>query len=218
MAVRFPRRKRPGYKRCASMVLGDATKALAVANSVKRLLNVEFKNHDVTLTSVGIPDGVGLITQLTNIPQGDTGISRDGANLKLTSIYMKLLLRISASATNSNIRVMIVCDKQTNQAIYTTADLLLSAANVVSVVSPLNLDNQFRFKILYDKNFSVFDSGSKTALSKVYKKLNLKLRFDASTPSIADLRSSSLSLVLISSEPTNEPTVSGVIRLRFVDN
>ncbi len=210
--------KRPGYYSCGKMVAGDAKQALALAKNVKSLLNVEFKNHDISITPVGIPDGVGVIHQLTNIPQGDTGESRDGSNIKITSIYIKLLLNINVSAITTSVRVLLVQDKQTNQTIYATSDLLSTVANVQSIVSPMNLDNQFRFKVLYDKVFSIDDNGVQTKFIKIYKKVSTKLRFDASIPSIADLRSSSYSLVLISDETTNEPVVTGELRLRYLDN
>ncbi len=210
--------RRPGYKACGKMVYGDAKKALAIARSVKSLMNVEFKNHDVDHSATAIADGVGNIVQLTNIPQGDTTITRDGSNCKITSVYINLLLRINASATNTNVRVSLVHDKQTNQAIYATADLLSNVNNVNSIVSPLNLDNQYRFHILYNKVFKITDSGQQTAVVKIYKKMQMKLRFDGNTPSIADLRSGSLSLLLISNEATNTPTFTGSCRIRFVDN
>ncbi len=214
-----PSSNRPGYKACAKMVAGDAQKALRVARHVKSLLNVEKKNHDVSVTAVGVPDGVGTIFQLTNIPQGDTTISRDGSNVKIISIYIKILMILDASATTgSSFRVILVHDKQTNQAIYTTAELLSTVVNGSSLVSPLNLDNQFRFRILHDKCYTLSDGGSKHKFVKIFKKVNTRLRFDASTPSIADLRSSSYSLVLIGNETTNEPNVRFEARLRFVDN
>ncbi len=200
------------------MVISDASKALALARGVKRLLNVEFKNHDLLQGAVGIPDGVGTIFQLTNIPQGDTGTSRDGANVKITSIYIKGIMILSSSANSTVYRIMLVEDKQTNQAIYSTADLLADTGNVNSLVAPLNLDNQFRFNVLYDQ-LSVVDDGAKKSLPfKIFKTVNKRLRFDASTPGIGDLRSSSYSLLMISSEPTNTPSMRFFSRFRFVDN
>ncbi len=208
----------PTYIRCGKMVVSDASKALAIASSVKRLLNVEIKNHDFSQTAVTIPDGAGTIFELTNIPQGDTGITRDGANVKITSIYIKGIVILAAAATTTTYRIVLVEDKQTNQAIYVTADLLATVANVQSVVSPLNLDNQFRFNVLYDRIYHVDDSNMKSQDFKIYKKVNKRLRFDASTPDITDLRSSSYSLLCISTEPTNAPSLRFEARLRFVDN
>lgn len=210
--------KRRNFVKKSMTAMEMASKALNIALLLKRLVNVEIKNFDVVHATAAVPDGVGLIVQLTNIPQGDTTITRDGSNLKILSIYVNILIRINGSAANSNIRVALVQDTQTNQAIYTTADILSDVTNIESVVSPLNLDNQFRFRILHNKVYNISDSANKTAVCKIYKKLNMRLRYDASTSAIADLTSNSLSLLLISNEATNEPTFTGVTRLRFVDN
>ncbi len=209
---------RPGYRKCAKMVYGDASKALSMARHLKSMLNVEFKNHDVSVVGGTIIDGAGFINQLTNIPQGDGTSARDGANVKITSIYCKLLIDIHASATTSQVRLLLVEDKQTNQAIYTAADLLQTVVNIQSIVSPKNLDNQFRFNVLHDKVYTLSATGTTSKYITIYKKVSKRLRFDASTPSIADLRSSSYSLLWISNEPTNAPGVSAEFRLRYVDN
>ena len=69
--------RRPGYRACGRMVYGDAKKALVIAKGVRRLLNVEIKNFDTQFTFVTL--GAPTITQLTNIPRGDTTNERDGA-------------------------------------------------------------------------------------------------------------------------------------------
>ncbi len=123
-----------------------------------------------------------------------------------------------ATAVNTQMRCMIVHDKQTNEAIYTAADLLQDVTVSDSIVAPRNLDFGRRFQVLYDKVHVFSDSGSTNTVKKVYKKLNIKLRFDGSTPSIADLTQSSLSLFLISNEPSNTPLITFFVRLRYVDN
>ncbi len=206
------------YGKTAMTTVNVAHKALSTALMVKKLLNVEFKNHDVTFSTATVADGVGSITALTNIAQGDTTLLRDGSSMKVVSVQCKLLLKINASASSSDLRMMIVLDSQTNQAIYTTADLLQSVVNIISVVSPLNLDNKFRFRVLYDKIYNVDTGTSSTRLLKFYKKLDLKIRYDNAAAAITSLTSNSLSVVFISNEPTNEPTVTGIFRVRFIDN
>ncbi len=215
---RLQTQSRPGYWACGKMVLSDAKKALIMAQRIKASLNVEYKNHDLAFVNTAIVDGVGNIVQLSNIPQGDTGESRDGSNVKITSIYIKGIFVLNPSATTSQYRILLIEDKQTNQAIYATADVLTTVVNKHSIVSPLNLDNQFRFKVLYDKMFDLSITGRQSRTFKIYKKVNRRLRFDGSVPDITDLRSSSYSLLLIGSEATNAPTCLFESRLRFVDN
>ncbi len=209
---------RPGYRACGSMVAGDARKALTIAKSIKRLINVEVKNFDVQLTGTAITD-TPLITQLSNIPQGDGVSARDGAQCKMIGLELSFALNQStSSAGGTQIRVMLVQDKQTNQAIYTAADLLEDVTQSDALVSPRNLDNMRRFSVLLDRTWVLNIAGVTNILYKHYFKKDVLLRFDASTPSIADLTQNSMSLLLVGNEVTNDPTITLFARLRYVDN
>ncbi len=187
-------------------------------NKIKRNLNVEKKEWNTTLTAATIVNGSGAIQQLTNIPQGDTTSSRDGSQCRVLSVQGKGIISQDPDAVQTVVRLMLVLDKQTNQAIYNTSDLLETVVNVASLIAPLNLDNKNRFIVLWDKIFS-FSSNSQTVRTfKFFKKLNLLLRYDASTPSIADLTSNSLSMVRISSEASMVPQLDIITRVRFIDN
>jgi len=78
------------YVKHAGTALDYSIKALTIARGIKKMINVEYKFHDVQLTSVALPQ-TPLITQLTNIAQGDTDQTRDGAQVKLTRLSIKLL-------------------------------------------------------------------------------------------------------------------------------
>ncbi len=194
-----------------------ANKALYMAKKALSMLNVEFKNHDVP-TAATIPDATGTIQQLTNINQGDTTNTRDGAQVKLTSIFIRGNIKQNASATQTVVRLMLVLDKQTNQTIYTLADLLQDVTASDSVLSVNNLDNKHRFIVLWDRSFSLSDSGRQVIAFKFHKKLNLKIRYDNTGNGIADLTSYSLSLVRLSDEATNVPSLRSITRIRYVDN
>ncbi len=209
--------KKPSYYTHGMNALELASKSLVVAYGVKKLLNVEYKFHDVQLTTSAITP-TGTIVQLTNIPQGDTDISRDGAQVKLTSTVSKFFIASNSSAFQTNIRVMLVLDKQTNGAIYTMLDLLKDTDGNDIIVSQLNLDNQYRFRVLYDKVISLSNVGITSAHRAIHKKLQHKLRFESSTPSIADLNSKSFSLVFISNQTTNSPLVTLFSRIKYLDN
>ncbi len=209
---------RPGYWACGKMVAGDAQKALRIAKSVKALLNVEVKNHDVQLTSDVITDAIG-ITQLSNIPQGDGTTARDGNQCKMIGYEFNYAIQQSASATTADfVRVMLVLDKQTNQAIYLAADLLDDITNLDSIVTPRNLNNMRRFTVIYDRVHTFSKGGSNGTVVKKYFKKDILLRFDASTSAIADMTSNSLSLLTVASTAANDPIMHFFGRLRFVDN
>ncbi len=207
----------PGYRKCGAMVYSDARKALLMAKSIKSLMNVEFKNHDIAATTSAITI-TPVITQLTNIAQGDTTLTRDGSSVKFVSISFRYTLVQHASATSTFVRIMLVLDRQTNEAIYTDTDLLADVTVADAIVSPRNLDNGHRFRVLYDKVHAFSASGSVSQHGKFYKKLQLKVRYDAAAALITSLTQSSLSLFTVATEASSTPTITHRIRLRYVDN
>lgn len=190
---------------------------LARIRRLEKLTKPEFKQHDYELKGTTFDD-TGLISQLTNIPAGTGASQRDGKTIHVKSIFMKLIFTMAASATDTTIRILLVLDRQTNQAIYTLADLIHNTTSQDNLVSPLNLDNGARFKIIIDKTFNLSDSQRANYFYKKYMRCSIPIRFDASTPSIADLTENSLSLVLLTNESSvTVPDVRGSIRLRFID-
>jgi hypothetical protein len=208
---------RPGYLSCGKMVLSDAGKALKIAASLKRLVNVEIKHHDVTLTAQTMGTAPSIV-QLTNIPRGDTTLTRDGSQCKVLAVELAFIIQRPATSTTSACRIMLVCDKQTNQAVYVNTDLLHDVTINDNIVSPYNLDNKYRFVVLFDRVFH-FSSGSNGSVS--YKRtfrMSKILRFDAAAADITDLTSNSLSFVQMGNESTNLPIITLSARVRFVDN
>ncbi len=208
--------QRPSYKSCAGMAYTDAKRALVVARGVKRLLNVEIKNFDTKEQTVAIID-TPLITQISNIPQGDSTNSRDGAQCKVLGIELNYVIFHNASATGTIVRVMVICDKQTNQAIYSAADLLEDASIIDNLMSPYNLNNKHRFRVLYDRRHNLSSTTASITVKK-FIKLKTLLRYDASTSAIADLTQNSLSILKVSNEVTNDPSWNMFCRVRYVDN
>ena len=159
------RNGRPGYMSCGKMVWGDAKKALVLAQGLKRLVNVEIKNHDVVATTAAMSVNLNIV-QLTNIQQGDTTITRDGAQCKMLHLEMAYSILVDPTLPRTLVRIMVVVDKQTNQGIYTALDLLEDSSSQDNIVAPRNLDNKHRFSILYDRVHVL----SLALISKVYKR------------------------------------------------
>ncbi len=210
------KKKRPSYYKYGMNALNMASKSLYVANKLKRLINVEFKFHDVQHTTEVITD-VPVIIQLTNISEGTTDQTRVGASIKATKLFIRLWFQLGASAV-SNVRIMLILDRQTNQAIYSASDLLVDVTTSDNVISPLNLDNKHRFRVLFDRRYKMSNSGSQVINAQISKVLNTKFRYDANAGTIADLTSNSLSLLIVSNNTTNGPDCTLFSRLRYIDN
>ncbi len=215
---RYRKPKRPGYIACGKMVYSDASKALAIAKRLKNLVNVEIKTHDAQTTSDQITDA-GEIFQMSNIAQDDTTITRDGSQCKMISYELNYILEQNASSTTATfVRILLVQDKQTNQAIFTIADLLEDETLTDHLVSSYNRDNKRRFNVLYDK-LHVLSKGGNNGVAvkkKIYK--NIMFRFDNAAAAITSLTQNSLALVAIGSEVTNDPSLTLFGRINFVDN
>ncbi len=213
---KYRRRRPPPTRR---QIYGAAGKQLYKdVRHLKRLINVEFKFHDVQLTTQVI-SSTPTITQLSNISIGDTTNSRDGSQCKCLSLQISFWLAAHNSFSASLMRVLLVKDKQTNQAIYTAGDLLSDITVANSMVSPYNRDNRLRFTVLMDKVFTLSTAGynRNRVFGRKFRQDQV-LRYDASAGDITDLTQSSYSIMFISNEPTNTPNITLFSRLNYVDN
>ncbi len=208
---------RPGYKACAKMVTSDAAKALAMAKYVKGLVNVEFKQITVQRT-VGTVGSSSTHTELTNLSRGDDDTQRDGNQVRLKSIHIKGFLKQADNDARTIIRLVVVLDKQTNQAQATFSDIYADNTVGDAVISPRNIDNMRRFNILWDKIITLDTDSSGLKAFNFYKKLNIPLRYDGNAGDITDLTSNSIQFIQVSDEGTNLPLITFSARLRFVDN
>lgn len=208
---------RIGYLNCGQMVINDATRALAMAKYVKGLVNVEFKQHNINRTSAAMNT---TFTQsfLTNLSQGGDDTERDGNSLRMKSIQIKGFVKQNASAAQTLVRLLVVHDKQTNQALFTPADLLFDVTPGDAIISARNIDNMKRFHVLWDKVITLDSAASGTKTFSFYKKLNIAIRYDENAGDITDLTQSSLNFMQVSDEATNTPTITVHIRLRYIDN
>ncbi len=109
-------------------------------------------------------------------------------------------------------------DHQPNGAIATIADILATTTAQLNISSPLNLENKYRFKILYDRIHQVSISGRQNAHGNFYKKVNFPIRYGGNSGGIADLRTNSVGILMISNEATNDPVVTSFFRMRYIDN
>ncbi len=198
-------------------VAQTALKALSIAMTVKKLLNVEYKFHDVKQTAVSVTS-TPVIVQLTNVGQGDTAQIRDGASIKWTKISLRHTIILSAAARSSQVRLLLVLDRQTNGAIYSASDVLDDVSINDIIVSMYNLDNKYRFRVLKDVTMTLDENGNESRLINWTVPMSTKCRFSGTAGTIADLSSYSLSLLQVSSEAANFPSITTVSRLRYIDN
>ncbi len=163
------------YKKKSSYggYLSTASKALAVAYSVKKLLNTERKH--ITLAVSQEMNTAGTVSaSLCNPQLSDAADGRDGRQVKVTQINMKARVRLSGTTTSDTCRVCIIHAKT---SVLPTATLIMDTADVISM---RNLDETKLYNLIYDKTFSLNTdtAGSKEIfLQHVWKPMSL-IKYD----------------------------------------
>ncbi len=194
------------YGQVLDKMTGDVTRLMG-------LLNTEFKQKDITASQT--INNVAKITLLNGLSKGDDFDDRDGRVVRVKSIQISLIYEMSTVATFTQMRIMVVLDKQPNEMTLVINDLLDSSA----LQSFRNLDNRKRFVILRNEIVSMSISGAQGGYFEYYKKFNLKTIYDDSdVGDIADISTNAIYLILLSNEPTNLPTVIRSTRVRYIDN
>lgn len=188
--------------------------ALAKVNKIEKQREKKLIDNDGSPAS----SNTVTITPISLIAQGDTANDREGSKVVLTSLQMKYSWKQNTNAVASRCRVMLVLDKQVNGATFSAGDLLQSTALGTGIVSPLNLDGAFRFKILYNKVHTLSSEGSVVQYGEMFRKINIPARYTGVPGNIANVLSSGLFLVHLSDETTQTPTISFFTRIRFIDS
>lgn len=211
-----------GKKKIPRIRINTAVKAIRIARKAMSMVAGEMKVLQTSGTATSIVDGVGTSIQLSNIGPGDTSILRDGNMILIKKIDVDLTLKMNAAATSSQVRILLVKDKQPNGAVVPVADLLEVTTNLLSILCPKNHNFMKRFIILYDKvhilDQNVTAVSSKSRHIHIKRKQNIKIQYDGVVGDITDVQTNSYTLILIGNEPTNEPTFDHFVRLSFIDN
>lgn len=190
-----------------------ASKALNIALKVKRLLNVEYKTIDTAVTNNSVSSTASVLP-MNAIAQGDSATTRDGNSIKLMSLHIKYVLFENAAASATAVRMMIVKDLLPQGAVPAITDILVAS----DCVSPMNLLNSRRFKVLHKKDFGISTTGEDIRIGDYYTKLNFHTKYDGAGGAATDINNNGIYLILISNQVANLPTFQYASRIRFVDN
>lgn len=210
---RTRRRRKPAPR--SSGYLDTATRALAVAYAVRKLINVEFKN--ITTTFAVDPNSTGLVTNLTAIAQGDDVANRDGNKVRAKHIVVSGTITLNSSATNSRVRYVIVRDNNGSTTIPAITDLYGSVAafalNQPKLGTP---QSNSRFSVLMDKMLIVNGGSGETKAFSWSSTLDHHIFFTGS--GATDEGKGHMYLFQASNEATNDPVAGVACNVKFLDN
>lgn len=193
-----------------------------LANDVwklKQMVNVEYKNHDVEVTSTTI-DTTGSITALNYINQGDGTETRDGSMFRMKSLEFRYLMNLDDNLTVPvSCRMIIFLDTDPDGSTPTLASLLDDTTN--PHLSPRNLDNRSRYVIYKDQMLTLNPNGLERITKKIFMPLDLKVLITGATASAANVKKNGLYVLFLSSQAsgaTYKPAYLFNARIRYIDN
>ena len=201
MVHRVPRKQTTNQK---------ATKALKLA---RQSLNSDLRFVRSIFPTA--PDATPSVTNLTAMAQGDADSTRDGLIVVLKSIRLQGIIDQNASASGSNVRILIAIDRLNIGTLPVIGDLIASAADFFgNDLVDAKFDSRKRFRVLYDRNFNMSDTGNHRVNIPFWsKKLSTKVVYSGTAST--DEGPGQVIMFMSSNEATNTPGVDGSVVIEY---
>ncbi len=195
--------------------LNTASKALAVAYAVKKLINVEYRT--ITTAFTADPNSSGAVVNLTAIAQGDDIANRQGNKIRAKYIKCKGTIVINASATTSVLRMMIVRDNNGSTTIPAITSLFTDVTTFFNNNNKLgDPQTNSRFTIMFDR-FVQLDAVNKSQAVVNWSRTLDHHIFYTGTAATNEGKGN-MYLFIASNEATNDPVVTVDAMVKFIDN
>lgn len=183
-----------------------------------RLGDVEKKNVDVVNSGILCPANAAFrVPILCNpIQQGSGPSNRLGRRVTFKSFQIRYTVGRSSGSGPSQVRFLVVYDRQSNAATPTNTDILL----IDRFDSPMNLANADRFVVLIDEVSESRQSTSLNISGQRYVKMALDGLYTANLGTSADYTQGAIYLLIASNDEsagTDTTPVDCVTRIRYVD-
>lgn len=205
--------KKPTIKRLAKRI-----------QNVYKNLKQEMKIHDTVINFTPSWDNSDVnLKALCGIAQGDSDITRDGLQINVKSIQVKGIIYMNPNTGNqsSTVRMIIFRDNNFLNNLLPTPAMLLESGfgGVLAPFAMRNRRERERFKVIYDKLFTLNNNGANTLPFNIYRKVNTKVTYnDVNNGSWGKNQFFILFLSGYASTDANRPTVQYLSRVAFTDS
>lgn len=192
----------------------------SILNQVDLSTRPEQKNVETVSTMVPPLTSTFSTPQLINgIAQGAAQNEHVGRKALMKKVHLRYTYYSgSAGGNQSQVRILVVYDKQANGALPSVGDVLASSATFNSFN---NLANADRFVILMDE---ICDSTQSSALNIAgvrHLKVNLETIFGGTTSGIASINSGSIFIMAANNSDPTVGSAAGTVyfttRVRYTD-
>ncbi len=212
------KKRRPQYSsnyNKAGRYLDTASKALAVAYAVKKLVNVEYFNLITVFTTD--PSASGAVVNLTAVGQGDDTTNRQGDKIRAKYLKVSGQVLLNSSATRTSLRMMIIRDNNGSTTQPAITDMFTDVPAFRNNRNKLGTPQvNSRFTVLWDK-FLLLDAVSKNS-AQINWSTSLDHHIYYTGTASTDEGKGNCYLFIASSEATNDPEVAIDAMFKFIDN
>lgn len=191
-------------------------------NKVYKNIAQEVKVHDNAYQIQPDRDGsASNIYCLSAIAQGDTDVTRDGNKIKYKSLQLKgQLYQNIGGVQSSTVRLIIFIDRNFENGVPPTCANILDGSVFGTTQAPYAMRNRLereRFKVIYDKLFTLNQTGANTLPFNIYRRIGNIGTYSDSTNS--GYGKNMIYMAWISGQESDKkPTVNLVKRLAFTDS
>lgn len=169
----------------------------------------ERKNVDTNSTlAPPLTSSFTAPTLLNGLAQGVNNSERIGRKAVMKSLSLRYTYDGTASDGDSQVRILIIYDKQANGALPAASDVIPNQ----TFTSHIQLANADRFVVLMDEVSESRQSSALNISGSRYLKCNLETIFGGSTSGIASINSGS---IFIMAANNADPTIGAVGALYF---
>lgn len=200
-----------------------------------RMMRMTYTMPEKKIKDLSIVTAVrdtGAIALLNGLQLGTSVTTRIGQKIVIKSIHFKIYIEAAnfsqtPTVMPATIRCMLIWDNQPNTQTPALSDILEDATNTVAIVSSQFTGYLSRFRILWDKRYTLTNAITNVQAPKindydeVFLKTNLLVSYsDTNNGDIQDIITGAIFFVTVSdsSGAANDPTVYGYSRIRYVDN
>jgi hypothetical protein len=175
---------------------------------------LELKNFDAPVAALALTASVFTAAQPANlIVTGDTATDRTGRKVLMKSFYLRYTVIPTSNANSTQVRILVVYDKQTNGTLATITDVL--TVNDFNALN--NLNNSQRFVTIADHMSEMMPFANASTSGIIFKKLNLEALYSASTGAITDIATGSILVFVAAAGILTTSPISWKARIRFAD-
>jgi len=212
-------RNREEVSRYAGDAYSLAKRTWSGLNAVRRLINIEEKYSDTSLSQS--PDTNGTVACVTQLAQGVTMTTRVGNSVKIQSLECWGRVAVNSAVTTFSLcRVVVLRDMEGQGTAPTCADIFESVGTSAAPRQAFDWLNRKRFAILYDELVALTPTTGANSVTTYHYRVPLEkhVLYRGTTAAAASDGEGSIYIATISDEATNVPSVNTNVRIVYTDD